>query len=431
MALSDYERDMEGCSRCASCKWVPLNHMRSWRFAKNCPSITRYDFHAYSGGGRMLMGLSMIKGRSELNDEVADIIYRCQLCGACDVACKVYRDDIDLSEVLLELRTICVEQGNFMPEHMAMIDGLKREGNVLGEPKAERGAWADGIAVKDINKEKAEVLFHAGCRYSYDRAQWPTLRGTVKLLLSAGYDVGIAFAGEACCGGRAYELGFRGEAENYADDMLSRVKASGARLLVTPCADGFAHFRYLYPRMGKRLPVEVMHTSQVALRLVKEGRLRLASQVPLQVTWHDPCHLGRMSEPYLPDWTGNKVLRSVNLKRAGRKGIYDEPRELLGSIPGIKLVEMERRREWSWCCGAGGGVYEAYPDFCNWSALERIDEARSTGAEALVTSCPWCHGAFQDALAEAGDSYPVYDILDLVMQSAGISPAPEMTPGGE
>ena len=432
MTLSDYERDMEGCSRCASCKWVPFNQMRSWRFAKNCPSITRYDFHAYSGGGRMLMGLSMVKGRSELTDEVADIIYRCQLCGACDTACKVYRDDIDLSEVLLELRTTCVEQGKLIPEHMMVIDSLKREGNVLGEPKAERGAWAHGLPVKNINNEKADVIFHTGCRYSYDRELWPTLRGTVKLLLSAGLDVGIAFSEESCCGGRAYEMGFRGEAQNYAEDMLSRVKASGAKLIVTPCDDGYAHFRYIYPRMGKALPVEVMHVSEVILHLVKEGKLSLKNEVPMLVTWHDPCHLGRMSEPYLPEWNGDKIMRTLDRKRAGHNGVYDVPRELLKFIPGVDLVEMERIREWSWCCGAGGGVYEAYPELCTFSALERIEEARSTGAEAMATSCPWCHVAFREALAETGDSFPVYDILDLVQQSVGLSPeTSEEIQGGE
>ena len=111
MALKDYERDMEGCSRCSSCKWVPFNQIKSWRFAKNCPSICKYNFHAYSGSGRMIIALSLLQGRSELNDEVAEIIFKCQMCGACDTACKVYRDDIDISEVLLELRAHCVEQG--------------------------------------------------------------------------------------------------------------------------------------------------------------------------------------------------------------------------------------------------------------------------------------------------------------------------------
>lgn len=421
MALADYKRDMEGCSRCSSCKWVPFNQIKSWRFAKNCPSICKYNFHAHSGSGRMIIGNSILEGRSELNESVAEIIFKCQLCGACDTACKVYRDDIDLTEVLLELRAFCVEEGELVIEHMAVIDALKREGNVLGEPKAKRGEWAGGLGLKDINTESCEVIFHAGCRYSYDPDLRDTVRGQARLLLQAEADVGIAGAEESCCGGRAYELGYRGEAENYADDLLSRVKASGAKTLVTPCADGYAHLRYLYPRMGKDLGVEVLHTAQYLARLAGEGRLRFKESVPLLVTYHDPCHLGRMGEPFLADWKEDKLKRPMSLKRSGRKGIFDEPRSLLCSIPGIELTEMERIREYSWCCGAGGGVLEAYPDFALWTATERLEEALATGAEALVTACPWCVRVFRDAAAEANLDLPVYDLADLAALSAGIA----------
>lgn len=421
MTLADYQRDMAGCSRCTTCRWSSFNHVKSWRYARNCPALTHHNFHAYSGGGRMTMGLSMLQGRSELNDDVADIIYRCQLCGACDTACKIYRDDIDLGEVLLEMRAYCVEQGRLLPEHMLVVDALKREDNVLGEPKAERGDWAEGLGLEDSGTEKVEVLFHAGCRYSYDQDLRPSVRGAVKLLLSCGVDLGIAGKDESCCGGRVYELGFRGEAENFAEDMLSRVKASGASTLVTSCSDCYSHFRYLYPRMGKELPVEVIHITEYLNRFIGEGRLRLTGQVPLEVTYHDPCHLGRMSEPYIPEWQGDKLLRPSALKRAGRRGVYEEPREILEAIPGLELKEMERIREWSWCCGAGGGVLEAFPDFATWAALERIEEARSTGAEALVTTCPWCIRTFKDALEESGESLPVYDLVELVLESGGMS----------
>jgi len=421
MALADYKRDMEGCSRCSSCKWVPFNQIKSWRFAKNCPSICRYNFHAYSGSGKMIIGNSILEGRSELNDAVAEIIFRCQLCGACDAACKVYRDDIDLTEVLLELRAHCIEEGQLLVEHMAVIDALKREDNVLGEPKAKRGEWAEGLALKDINTESCEVIFHAGCRYSYDPDLRDTVRGQVQLLLAAGVDVGIAGAEESCCGGRAYELGYRGEAENYADDLLSRVKASGAKVLVTGCADGYAHLRYLYPRMGKELPCEVLHITQYAERLIEQGKLRLSREVPLLVTYHDPCHLGRMSEPFLTDWTDDKLKRPMSLKRSGRKGIFDTPRNIITSIPGMELAEMERIREYAWCCGAGGGVLEAFPDFAAWTAVERLEEAAATGAEALVTACPWCERVFRDAAAESDMELPVYDLVDLALISAGIA----------
>jgi Fe-S oxidoreductase len=421
VSLEDYRRDIEGCSRCSSCKWVPFNQIKSWRFAKNCPSIYRHNFHTYSGSGRMVIGLSLMEGRAELDETVADIIYRCQLCGACDSACKTYRDDIDISEVLLELRAHCVESGELLVEHMAMIDAMKREGNTLGEPKDRRGDWAQGLDVKNVNTDTCDVLFHAGCRYSFDPDARDTARGDLQLLRAAGLDVGIAGREEACCGGRAYELGYRGEAANYADDVLNRVKSSGARTLVTACADCYSHFRYIYPKMGKELPVEVLHVSQVMERLLDSGRLRFAEKLPLSVTYHDPCHLGRKGEPFTGVWEGDKLDRPMSLKRAGRKGIYDAPRNVLGAMPGVELVEMERIREYAWCCGAGGGVLEAFGDFAASTTVERIDEALATGAEALVTACPWCLRVFKDAVADTSADIAVYDLADLALMSAGIA----------
>jgi Fe-S oxidoreductase len=393
--------------------------MKSWRFAKNCPAISRYDFHAYSGSGKMNMGLSMLDGRSELTETVADIIFHCNLCGACEVACKVYRDDIDLGEVLEELRATCIEQGHLVPEHMALIDALKREDNVFGEPKAERGAWADGLGLKDINTEKADVIFHAGCRYSYDQELWGIARGAVTLMQKAGADVGIGGSNEACCGGRAFELGYRGEMLNFADDMTSRVKASGASLLVTACSDCYSAFKYLYDRVGKKMPIQVMHITEYLASAIREGRLRPAKQVPMLVTYHDPCHLGRRSEPYLGEWKGDKLLRPMTMKRTGKKGIYAQPREVLGAIPGMELVEMERIKEYAWCCGAGGGVMEAYPDFSGWTAHERLQEAQATGADALVTACPWCQRSFRDALSADGMRLELFDLTELVLRSVG------------
>ncbi len=421
MALEDYRRDIEGCSRCSSCKWVPYNQIKSARFAKNCPSIYRHNFHSYSGSGRMIIGLSLLEGRIELDETVADIIFRCQLCGACDAACKTYRDDIDLTEVLLELRAHCVESGAMLVEHMALVDALKREGNTLGEPKAGRGDWAAGLDVKDVNSDRCQVLFHAGCRFSYDPDARDVSRGHVHLLRSAGVDLGIAGREESCCGGRAYELGFRGEAANYADDVLNRVRSSGASTLVTACADCFAAFRYVYPRMGRELPVEVLHVSQYIERLLAQGSLRLRGEVPLSVTYHDPCHLGRKGEPFTGTWEGDKLERPMRLKRSGRKGVYDAPRNVLAAVPGLELVEMERIREYAWCCGAGGGVLEAYDDFASSTTAERVAEALATGAEALVTACPWCLRVFKDSVEETSSDLAVYDLAELALLSAGVT----------
>ena len=126
-------------------------------------------------------------------------------------------------------------------------------------------------------------------------------------------------------------------------------------------------------------------------------------EVPLRVTYHDPCHLGRRSKPYVP---GEPI-----------DGIYEPPRDILKAIPGLELVEMERIKEYAWCCGAGGGVKEAYPDFALWTAGERMEEAKAAGAEAIVTACPWCERNYIDAINERGEAIKVYDIVELVQQA--------------
>ena len=419
MSLEGLKRDMEGCSRCSNCKWTPHLQIKSWRFAKGCPSVDRYHFHAYSGGGRMNMANSILEERSSLTDAVAEVVYRCQLCGACQVACQAYRDDIDLADVLLEFRATCVQEGCVLPEHLDMLESMKREDNTVGKLKADRAKWAEGLGLPDINRQQVEVLFHAGCRYSYDEDLQEVCRTAVRFLSEAGRNVGIAGRDEACCGGRAYEIGYQGEMRNYAEDMASRVRASGCKTLVTPCSDCYYTFKYLYPRNGQDLGVTVLHTTEYLDSLVKAGVIRPRKGIPMRVTYHDPCHLGRRGEIY-KEWHGeDKLQRPVKYKQTGKLGIFEPPRDILRAIPELEFVEMERIREYSWCCGAGGGVLEADPAFAAWTARERLEEARGTGAEAIVTACPWCERVLKDAVSEAGDSFKVYDVLELLRIAQG------------
>ena len=422
MALQEYEKSMNYCIRCSHCKWVPFNKIRTKRFSGNCPAISRYNFHSYSGGGRVAMAYSLHLGRSEISDEMLDTVYRCQMCGMCQVACHLIGEICEPLEIGRELRVKCVEDGELLPEHMLMIDGMRKEDNPLGEPKAERGDWAEGLELKNINTEQAAVVFHAGCRFSYDADLRNVIRGAATLLKQAGVDVGIAGKEEACCGGRAFDIGYRGQMENYADDIVSRLKAAGASTLVTPCADCYSAFKQFYPMIRKELDVEILHTTEYFARLMREGKLKPNDRGSLRVTYHDPCHLGRLGETYIP-WDGEwkKVWGQLNVPdppkqiRRGTEGVYEPPREILKSIPGIELVEMERIRECSWCCGAGGGVREAFDEFSEWTALERIEEAKSVGAEAMVTTCGWCERNFRDALENKGDDFKVLDITELLI----------------
>jgi Fe-S oxidoreductase len=424
LALEDYQAVMDRCSRCSYCKWIPLAQVKSWRFAKGCPSVEYGKFHSYSASGRLSVGLALLEGKITYADSesLLNIIYRCCMDGACDVACKVSRNNMEPLETLRELRFRLVEDGQILPQHIPFIDNLRKEDNMMLKPKNERGKWAEGLDVKDITKESAEVVYHAGCRFSYDENLWNTARTAVTLMKNAGVDIGIMGKDETCCGGRVYDMGYGGEFTKYAENNMEAWKNAGIKTVVTSCSDGYHAFKRLYPELGFNL--EVVHTVEFINRLIKDGKIKFSKSVPITVTYHDPCHLGRRGEPYIP-WKGvEKKIRGQIVvhepqkpRYIGVNGIYEPPREILRSIPGVKLVEMERIREYAWCCGAGGGVREAYPDFSLWTAGERIEEAESTGAEALVTACGWCERNFIDAINEKCSGMKVYDIVDLVAQA--------------
>ena len=428
MSLDKKIENAERCVRCSLCKWIPTPRILNWRFAGGCPSIQYGNFHAYSGGGKNITALALSKGRVDYTDEMLKSVHACSMCGACEISCNMNNGgNVEPYETMRELRVKIVEDGQANPAHMFVLDSLKRDDNTLGLPKEDRSKWTDGLKVKDILKEKAEVFLHVGCQLSYDQELWPVIRGAAAILEAAGVDFGIAKKEESCCGGRAFDMGYEGEFENYAESMIGRVKESGAKTLITCCSDGYGTFKQLYPLRGKEFKdIQVLHITEYIDRLLKEGKLVLNQNVPLRVTYHDPCHLGRLGEAYTP-WKGEykKVLNKMRVSepekqvRFGVNGIYDPPRDILKAIPGVELVEMERIREYSYCCGAGGGAMEAYPDFTSQAATERLEEAKYTGAEAMVTSCPWCERNFKDTAEEIGGRIKIFDIIELVLKAMG------------
>jgi len=423
MALESHEEDLLRCTRCSYCKWIPHQVMSDTRFLAVCPSIERYNFHAWSAGGRLIAALSFLRGSSDFTDTFLDMIYQCQMCGGCDVSCKVERD-LEPYEIMQEFRIRCVEAGEILPPHLAAIDGLKQQDNMMEQPKQRRGTWAEGLSVKDLTRERAEVLYHVGCRYSFDADLWPSARDGLTLLLDAGVDVGIMGRDETCCGGRAYEMGFAAELAKYADHNTDAWVSAGVKTVVTPCADCYQTFKVLYDKIGRKASVRILHITELVSRLLEQGRIGMKRGVPLTVTYHDPCHLGRLAEPWV-HWEGKRTKVNGQLliheppkrKRCGAGGVYEAPRNILRSVPGLNFVEMPRVREYAWCCGAGGGVREAYPDFARWTAGQRLDEARAVGAEALVSACPWCKRSFTDAAAELGQPMKVYDIIEVIQQA--------------
>jgi Fe-S oxidoreductase len=391
------------------------------RFAVGCPSVAFKSFHSYSAGGRLITALSLADGRSEITDRVVDIAFECLVCGSCDVSCKICRYDMEPLNGIRELRCHLVEQDRVPDTYRDTIENHRRTRNVFGREPSTRLDWAGGLGLRTLDDGPAEVLFHPGCRYSFDAKLAHVTRSAVAVLRAANVDFAVA-ADEGCCGGKFYDMGYRDEFANAATYNMDNWARHGVKTIVTPCATCFWAISRLYPRVGQT--VEVVHIAEYADRLVKEGRLKLTKELPMTATWHDPCHLGRQGEPYEP-WDGveKKIFGQAVVydpprpRYNGTKGVYDPPRDLLKAIPGVELVEMERNREAAWCCGAGGLVRETYPEFSAFTASERIAEAEATGAEAIVTACGGCERNFTGAVAASGSALKVFDIIELVEQA--------------
>jgi Fe-S oxidoreductase len=446
MALIDYRPDAMRCTRCSYCKFIPYDLVRSARFAGGCPSIKEGKFHSYSAGGKLITALSLMDGRSEVTDQVVDIAFRCQLCGNCDVACKMCRYDMEPILALREFRAHLVEMDR-VPESYRPIMERTRAAMAGKGPKtpADRNAWAEGLGLKDAAREPVDVVFYAGCKYSMEESLRETVRTQARLLQLAGLTVGLFENG--CCGGLADKMGYRTEAAESGARMLKQWADAGVKTVVTPCADCRHVFTRLYPTLEgawEDLP-EILHTVELVDRLVKDEKLELTTPVPMSVTYHDPCNLGRQGEPYQL-WEGVErkiygqavVYDPPRPRHNGVDGVYDAPRDILAAIPGVELVEMERSREAAWCCGAGGACREAFPEYSAATAAERIEEAASTGAQALVTACSRCELNFAETVAAdtasggPGDGLEVRDVLELVAVSVGLLPAlPAATERGE
>ena len=351
------------------------------------------------------------------------------MCGACDLSCRI-GTQIEVYEIIHELRVKCFEDGVApLPGHRPILESIRNYDNVWMQPRSRRWTWAKKLGIKDLNKEKAEVLFYVGCTYCFEPRLREVVQKTAQLFQKAGVDFGILGDQEKCCGSPGYTIGDEKLFEEWAGKNLEHFKSLGVKKVVTSCAGCYSMFKSHYPRLGKEMDFEVVHAVEMLDQLIQDGDLKPEKAVPMTVTYHDPCHLGRLSEPKIPSHgqeekiLGTLVVKATE-KALGFNGVFDPPRNVLESIPGLELREMERVREYSWCCGSGAGVKSAFPEFALWTSQERLAEAISTGAEAMVSCCPWCERNFMDgsldlAKKEQGEqaqqpAVPVYDAVELL-----------------
>ncbi len=419
----EYKKMIKRCLRCSICKWIPQVQIKSQKYASACPAIDVYNFHPYSGGGKIILALALEMGRLIPSEEVRDIVYKCTECGNCAISCK-YLNTLEPLEIIMTLREKLVAAGvGPMPQHVKYTESIEKLHNPYNEPHEARVDWLPDDISLDPD---AKTVYFVGCTSSYRRKEIAV--STARILKAARIPFTILREEEFCCGSPVLRTGNVKAFQEYLNKNLDVLESKGIETVIFSCAGCYDTFTVDYP-LFREYDIKTRHSVELFQELIEKGRLKFTQNLPFRATYHDPCHLGRNAERY-EEWNGDTVpimtLVNINVppkpKRMGANGIYEAPRKILEKIPGLQLIEMERIKEYAYCCGAGGGVKAAFPEMALKTAFMRIEEAEDTGANILISACPFCSTNLQDAIKEKGSKLKFFDISEIILMALGLAP---------
>lgn len=328
------------------------------------------------------------------SDAVGDSnVWSCATCKLCELECP---RGVNITDLLHSLRVLAFEARKAPQKLEQALWGIYEQGNPHGGNKNERGKWAEGLNVPIVDnvKKSSKYLLYAGCSASYDSRLQNIARSVVELLQKAKAQVSILGENEGCCGDVVYQIGEEGFLEELVEKNIKTFSDSEVETLITLSPHCLNMFKNIYPHYGN-MP-NVVHYTEILSQFIDHGDLEIKSLASdstekITTTYHDPCYLGRYY------------------------GIYEEPRKILESIPGIALTEMRDNRENALCCGGGGG------QMWNENMTARPSHDRVTqafeSASVLATSCPYCIQNFEDAAKTKGLDLKITDVSELLNQS--------------
>ena len=323
--------------------------------------------------------------------------WSCTTCGACTHVCPVSIRPMDL---LVESRRAIVTNNRIEPGMEKTLNNLQETGNPFGFDPQSRLAWAADLPA-DIQPRvlepgaQCELLLWVGCWGSFDERGQKVTRSLVTLLARAGVDYAVLGTEERCTGDSARRLGEEGLFQQMVRSNIERLNHHGIKKIVTACPHCLNSLGNEYSEFGADF--EVVHHSEFISALIDEGSLHIDPGVAAEnnerkITFHDPCYLGR------------------------HNGIFDAPRQVLSSLPGSSMIEMEASQEKSQCCGAGGSNAWFDLGFGRGINASRYQQAAATQAEVIATGCPICLSMMEEAASGADETsaMTVKDIAELI-----------------
>jgi Fe-S oxidoreductase len=396
--------DLPTCTECGRCQ----NECPAWNTGKPLsPKLVIMDLrdHLFASAPALLKGSGEGNGNGAAEGETLvpsviepDVLWACTTCGACVEQCPV---DIEHVDTILDMRRYEVlMESRFPSEAGLMLRNIENQGDPWGLGSSKRLDWAEGLDVRVVEgtiPDDVEYLYWVGCAGALDERARRVTRSIAHLLDVAGVSFAVLGPRESCNGDPARRLGNEYLFQTQAEHNIATLNEVGARKVIASCPHCLNALGREYPALGGNF--EVIHHSQLLEHLVKAGRLRPEKSVESVVTYHDPCYLGRHNR------------------------VYDEPRTVLGAVPGLRQVEMHRCRERGFCCGAGGARMWMEERIGKRINTERTEEALGTGADVVGTACPYCMIMLDDAVKErqaSGDtpeSVRVMDVAQILEES--------------
>ena len=370
---------MHACTMCGYC--VPV-----------CPAYQEAGWESMSPRGRiyalrqydMRGPLDRLLRRNVTPDEgFARSAWECTGCGACEEVCPV---DIPFNTLWDEVKGWMVDSGHPRKRLEPYVLNVRESHNLYGRDPKERAAWLPSDAVQS---ERPEVVFWVGCVASYERQQ--IARAVIKILNAARVTYKVLGPDEWCSGAPLSRMGYKGIVEKeLMPHNIEAVARTGAKALVTACAECYRAFHRDYREWGGNPPFSVYHVSHFVEKLVREKRIAFPKPLPQKIAFHDACHMGRVCDT------------------------YDSPRQALKFIRELKVLEMVPTREETLCSGAGGGFPDVYPDQAANVGSRRIEDAVQTEATALVTTCPHAECHFDKVAAQRNMNMSIVDLAEMV-----------------
>ncbi len=355
-----------------------LNKCVKCGYCNVCPTYRIEGWESVSPRGKIQIAKEILNGNIDLDAKIAKDFFKCSVCGLCEVVCPV---GLNLVELWEKIRLEVTKMGLApLSVHKKLKDiTFKLYNPYSGEPE-KRGDWLD------FEVGSSKTLYFAGCTASF---KLPNLaKSTAKILKKLGIDFTIAGKNEYCCGSPFIRTGQLDVVRKLFEKNIKTWERMGIETIITSCPGCYRTLAKDYPKfaeeLGYEFNYEVIHTVAILDKHLNE----LGINPGIKATYHDPCHLGR------------------------HMGLFDEPRNVIKKL-GIELVEMERIREYSLCCGAGGGLRSQFRELSFEIGRQRVEEAMSTGAEYLITCCPFCEYHLSKSAEKLGGKIKVIDLVEI------------------